>query len=65
MTNELNDVRCPCGAEFQADSYDAGFIAGSGMCQNCDAAMPPKDIPAPVEQAGGDESGVHCESARS
>lgn len=55
MTNELNDVRCPCGAEFQADSYDAGFIAGSGMCQNCDAAMPPKDIPAPVEQAGGDE----------
>lgn len=58
MTNELNDVRCPCGAEFQADSYDAGFIAGSGMCQNCDAAMPPKDIPAPVEQAGGDERAV-------
>lgn len=52
MSNELTDVRCPCGAEFQADSYDAGFIAGSGMCQNCDAAMPPKDIPAPVEQAG-------------
>lgn len=58
MTNELNDVRCPCGAEFQADSYDAGFIAGSGMCQNCDAAMPPKDIPAPVEHAGGDERAV-------
>ncbi|HBN8325620.1 TPA: hypothetical protein L3692_004119 [Pseudomonas aeruginosa] len=58
MTNELNDVRCPCGAEFKADSYDAGFIAGSGMCQNCDAAMPPKDIPAPVEQAGGDERAV-------
>ncbi|GLF22494.1 hypothetical protein [Pseudomonas aeruginosa] len=71
MTNELTDVRCPCGAEFQADSYDAGFIAGSGMCQNCDAALPPKDIctcpsgdgslrhPCPehpaVEQAGGDE----------
>lgn len=55
MTNELTDVRCPCGTEFPADSYDAGFIAGSGMCQNCDAAMPPKDIPAPVEQAGGDE----------
>ena len=51
MTNELTDVRCPCGDEFPADSYDAGFIAGSGMCQNCDAAMPPKDIPAPVEQA--------------
>ncbi len=71
MSNELTDVRCPCGAEFQADSYDAGFIAGSGMCQNCDAALPPKDIctcpsgdgslrhPCPahptVEQAGGDE----------
>ncbi|MBA5114443.1 hypothetical protein [Pseudomonas aeruginosa] len=70
MSNELTDVRCPCGAEFQADSYDAGFIAGSGMCQNCDAALPPKDIctcpsgdgslshPCPahpaVEQAGGD-----------
>ncbi|MFU3458066.1 hypothetical protein ACM7KX_29965 [Pseudomonas aeruginosa] len=51
MTNELTDVRCPCGTEFPADSYDAGFIAGSGMCQNCDAAMPPKDIPAPAEQA--------------
>lgn len=44
MSNELTDVRCPCGAEFQADSYDAGFIAGSGMCQNCGAALPPKDI---------------------
>ncbi len=71
MTNELTDVRCSCGDEYPADSYDAGFIAGSGMCQNCDAALPPKDIctcpsgdgslrhPCPahpaVEQAGGDE----------
>ncbi|MDI4187107.1 hypothetical protein QK407_26595 [Pseudomonas aeruginosa] len=71
MSNELTDVRCPCGTEFPAESYDAGFIAGSGMCQNCDAALPPKDIctcpsgdgslrwPCPkhpaVEQAGGDE----------
>ncbi len=30
MTNELTDVRCPCGDEYPADSYDAGFIAGSG-----------------------------------
>ncbi|MFG4006342.1 hypothetical protein ACGEN5_29515 [Pseudomonas aeruginosa] len=44
MSNELTDVRCPCGTEFPAESYDAGFIAGSGMCQNCDAALPPKDI---------------------
>lgn len=71
MSNELTDVRCSCGDEYPADSYDAGFIAGSGMCQNCDAALPPKDIctcpsgdgslrhPCPahpaVEQAGGDE----------
>ncbi|WP_057382340.1 hypothetical protein [Pseudomonas aeruginosa] len=71
MTNELTDVRCPCGDEYPADSYDAGFIAGSGMCQTCDAALPSKDIctcpsgdgslahPCPahpaVEQAGGDE----------
>lgn len=56
MTNELTDVRCPCGAEFQADSYDAGFIAGSGMCQNCDAALPPKDI---CTCPSGDGSLVH------
>ncbi|HHG4333452.1 TPA: hypothetical protein ACPWGO_001570 [Pseudomonas aeruginosa] len=80
MTNELTDVRCPCGAEFPADSYDAGFIAGSGMCQNCDAALPPKDIctcpsgngslrhPCPahpaVEQAGGDERDFQAEGAQ-
>ncbi|WP_447844102.1 hypothetical protein ACFZOW_17210 [Pseudomonas aeruginosa] len=74
MSNELTDVRCPCGDEYPADSYDAGFIAGSGMCQNCDAALPPKDIctcpsgdgslrhPCPahpaVEQVGGDERAV-------
>ncbi|MGX8848280.1 hypothetical protein, partial [Pseudomonas aeruginosa] len=44
MTNELTDVRCSCGDEYPADSYDAGFIAGAGMCQNCDAALTPKDI---------------------
>ncbi|WP_206627415.1 hypothetical protein [Pseudomonas aeruginosa] len=80
MSNELTDVRCPCGAEFQADSYDAGFIAGSGMCQNCDAALPPKDIctcpsgdgslrhPCPahpaVEQAVGDERDFQAEGAQ-
>ncbi|WP_368767568.1 hypothetical protein [Pseudomonas aeruginosa] len=70
MSNELTDVRCPCGAEFQADSYDAGFIAGSGMCQNCDAALPPKDIctcpsgdgslrhPCPVHPASVELAGV-------
>ncbi|WP_408588462.1 hypothetical protein [Pseudomonas aeruginosa] len=55
MSKELTDVRCSCSDEYPADSYDAGFIAGSGMCQNCDAAIPPKNLPAPVEQAGGDE----------
>lgn len=70
MSNELTDVRCPCGAEFQADSYDAGFIAGSGMRQNCDAALPPKDIctcpsgdgslrhPCPVHPASVELAGV-------
>lgn len=44
---ELTAVRCQCCAsEYPHDSYDAGFIAGSGMCQVCDAAMPPKDLPA-------------------
>ncbi|HHX6245175.1 hypothetical protein [Pseudomonas aeruginosa] len=56
MSNELTDVRCPCGAEYPADSYDAGFIAGSGMCQNCDAALPPKDI---CTCPSGDGSLVH------
>ncbi|MBG6482527.1 hypothetical protein I5I37_15405 [Pseudomonas aeruginosa] len=80
MSNELTDVRCPCGDEYPADSYDAGFIAGSGMCQNCDAALPPKDIctcpsgdgslrhPCPahpaVEQAGGDERDFQAEGAQ-
>ncbi|EMM8312640.1 hypothetical protein [Pseudomonas aeruginosa] len=80
MSNELTDVRCPCGAEFQADSYDAGFIAGSGMCQNCDAALPPKDIctcpsgdgslrhPCPahpaVEQACWDERDFQAKGAQ-
>ncbi|HCF2412879.1 TPA: hypothetical protein NIA64_003527 [Pseudomonas aeruginosa] len=80
MSNELTDVRCPCGDEYPADSYDAGFIAGSGMCQNCDAALPPKDIctcpsgdgslrhPCPahpaVEQAGGDERDFQAKGAQ-
>ncbi|MGU2021571.1 hypothetical protein ACSEUE_11140 [Pseudomonas aeruginosa] len=80
MSNELTDVRCPCGDEYPADSYDAGFIAGSGMYQNCDAALPPKDIctcpsgdgslrhPCPahpaVEQAGGDERDFQAKGAQ-
>lgn len=46
-STDLTAVRCQCyAAEYPHDSYDAGFIAGSGMCQVCDAAMPPKDLPA-------------------
>lgn len=39
-------VECPhrCGSLYAKDSYGAGFIEGSGMCPDCDAAMPPKDI---------------------
>lgn len=44
-TAELTNIRCQCcQAEHAADSYDAGFIAGSGMCQACDAAIPATDI---------------------
>ncbi|MEQ6328124.1 hypothetical protein VLF92_07300 [Pseudomonas chengduensis] len=54
-TADLTSVRCQCcQAEHAADSYDAGFIAGSGMCQVCDSAMPPKDLPAAVS-AGVEE----------
>ncbi|MFU7071273.1 hypothetical protein ACM75K_28980 [Pseudomonas aeruginosa] len=45
MSNELIDVRCHCGAEFPADSYDAGFIAGSGMCQFRAALAQPSLMP--------------------
>ncbi|MCJ1887380.1 hypothetical protein LNN38_21140 [Pseudomonas sp. LA21] len=39
-------VECPhhCGSVYTKDSYGAGFIEGSGMCPDCDAEMPPKDI---------------------
>jgi hypothetical protein len=48
-TAELTSVRCQCcQAEYAADRYDAGFIAGSGMCQACDAAIPAKDIHTPA-----------------
>lgn len=43
---ELTNVRCMCGDEYPHDSYGAGFIAGSGMCENCDAAIPAKEPPA-------------------
>lgn len=36
-------IACHCGDLYQADSYGAGFIHGSGMCENCDAAMPARD----------------------
>ncbi|MCW1937567.1 hypothetical protein OMD46_16715 [Pseudomonas sp. MDMC_285] len=46
-SESLSAVRCQCCAtEYPHDSYDAGFIAGSGMCQVCDAAIPAKDLPA-------------------
>lgn len=48
-TGELTSVRCQCcQAEHSSDSYDAGFIAGSGMCQACDATIPAKDIHTPA-----------------
>lgn len=52
---ELTNVRCQCcTTEYPHNSYEAGFIAGSGMCQMCDAAMPPKDLPAAEQSAPGE-----------
>lgn len=44
-------VECPlrCGAMYANDSYGAGFIEGSGICPDCDAAMPAKDIVRTVQ----------------
>lgn len=39
-------VWCACGDGYPALSYGAGFISGSGMCENCDAALPAKDMAA-------------------
>lgn len=33
-------VACDCGDIYSADSFGAGFIAGTGRCQNCDVAAP-------------------------
>lgn len=45
VSDDLTNVRCQCcQSEHAHNSYDAGFIAGSGMCQACDAALPAKDI---------------------
>lgn len=41
-------THCACGDAYPATSYGAGFIDGSGMCPNCDAAIPAKDIHAPA-----------------
>ncbi|MDH0335138.1 hypothetical protein [Metapseudomonas otitidis] len=52
---ELTNVRCMCGDEYPHDSYGAGFIAGSGMCENCDAAIPAKEPPAAGVPEGGEK----------
>lgn len=48
---ERKTVACPCGNEYPANSYGAGFIAGSGMCENCDAEIPARDIATPTSAA--------------
>ena len=46
VSNDLTNVRCLCcQSEHAHNSYDAGFIAGSGMCQVCDAALPARGVP--------------------
>lgn len=48
VLSELLERETEKRCQLLLDSYDAGFIAGSGMCQVCDAAMPPKDLPSGV-----------------
>jgi hypothetical protein len=48
-------VDCACGDQYPATSYGAGFIHGSGMCENCDAALPARDIEAAPEPVQGEE----------
>ncbi|MCO7557486.1 hypothetical protein [Metapseudomonas otitidis] len=48
---ELTNVRCMCGDEYPHDSYGAGFIAGSGMCEKCDAAQQPGPDSVPLYEA--------------
>lgn len=43
---QLGLTHCACGDAYPSTSYGAGFIDGSGMCPNCDAAIPARDIPA-------------------
>lgn len=44
---EQQDItHCACGDAYPSTSYGAGFIDGSGMCPNCDAAIPARDISA-------------------
>lgn len=45
--DSTNMVHCACGDAYPSTSYGAGFIDGSGMCPNCDAAIPARDIPGP------------------
>jgi hypothetical protein len=35
-----NYVSCGCGDMYPPDSYEAGFIAGTGHCENCEAGQP-------------------------
>lgn len=47
-------VACSCGREYPANSYSAGFISGSGMCEECDAATALDEVArlnaSPVQQ---------------
>jgi len=51
------EVECECGDFYRANSFGAGFIAGTGMCENCAAITcthPAKEAKGRIE---GDKSG--------
>ena len=43
--SDTPNVDCACGDLYPADSFGAGFIAGTGHCQNCDVAEQPEQEP--------------------
>lgn len=57
-------VHCACGDAYPSTSYGAGFIDGSGMCPNCDAEIPARDIPATPAAEQPDAVRVPVETLR-
>lgn len=42
LSRPVNLVGCVCGAEFLAESFEAGFLAAVGKCPGCNENSSPK-----------------------